>query len=256
MNMRIALQDKVIVITGAGRGLGRALALGLAAEGARIAVVARDEQKAAGTVEEIVAQVPGAPKPLAVAADVADEAQVRAAAEAVDAHWGRVDGLINNAGWMPPAGSMSVLGFELADLRRILDSNLVSCFLTTKYFAPIMIRGGGGRIIYVSSIAAEQGGAGRSAYGATKAAVNNYSNVVHKELANQGIRTIALAPGLTDTPGMREAATAEHIAHVAARYPGGRVGQPADIVPFAAFLCSDAASHLSGTVLNIRPFTG
>lgn len=254
--MHVDIRDKVVVVTGAGRGLGRALALGLAAEGARIAVVARDEQKAGGTVEEIVARVPGAPEPLAVVADVSDEGQVRAAAEAVDAHWGRVDGLINNAGWMPPADSMPVLGFELADLRRIIDSNLVSCFLTTKHFAPIMIRGGGGRIIYVSSIAAEQGGAGRSAYGATKAAINNLSNAVHKELADQGIRTTALAPGLTDTPGMREAATEEHVARVAARYPGGRVGQPEDIVPFAAFLCSDAASHLSGTTLNIRPFTG
>lgn len=254
--MLVDIQDKVIVVTGAGRGLGRTLALGLAAEGARVAVVARDEQKANSTAEEITAQVPAAPKPLAVAADVSDEAQVGAAAEAVDAHWGRVDGLINNAGWMPAAGSMPVLGFELADLRRIIDSNVVSCFLTTKHFAPIMIRGGGGRIIYVSSIGAEQGGPGSSAYGATKAAVNNYSNVVHKALADQGIRTTALAPGLTDTPGMREAATAEHVAHVSARYPGGRVGQPEDIVPFAAFLCSDAANHLSGTVLNIRPFTG
>ncbi|GAB2956735.1 SDR family oxidoreductase [Amycolatopsis acidiphila] len=254
--MQVDIRDKVIVVTGAGRGLGRSLALGLAAEGARVAVVARDEQKAVSTVEEIVAQVPGAPKPLAVVADVSDEAQVQAAAEAVDTHWGRVDGLINNAGWMPPANSMSVLGFELAELRRVIDSNLVSCFLTTKHFAPVMIRGGGGRIVYVSSIAAEHGGAGRSGYGATKAAVNNYSNVVHKELANQGIRTIALAPGLTDTPGMREAAGEEHIARVSALYPDGRVGQPEDIVPFAAFLCSDAANHLSGTVLTIRPFTG
>jgi NAD(P)-dependent dehydrogenase (short-subunit alcohol dehydrogenase family) len=254
--MQVDIRDKVIVITGAARGLGRALALGLAAEGARIAVVARDEQKAGSAVEEIIAQVPDAPKPLAIVADVGDEAQVQAAAAAVDAHWGRVDGLINNAGWMPPADLMPVLDFDLADLRRIIDSNLVSCFLTTKHFAPIMIRGGGGRIIYVSSIGAVQSGPGRSAYGATKAGVNNFSNVVHQELASQGIRTIALAPGLTDTPGMREVASEEHIARVAALYPDGRVGQPEDIVPFAAFLCSDAANHLSGTVLTIRPFTG
>jgi NAD(P)-dependent dehydrogenase (short-subunit alcohol dehydrogenase family) len=254
--MQVDIRDKVIVITGAGRGLGRALALGLAAEGARVAVLARDEQQAARTAREITEQMPGAPEPLAVAADVGDEAQVSAAAAAVDTHWGRVDGLINNAGWMPPADSMRTLDFDMADLRRIIDSNLVGCFLTTKHFAPIMIRGGGGRIIYVSSLAAVHAGPGRGAYGVTKAGVNVLANVVHQELADQGIRTVALAPGLTDTPGMREAATAEHIARVAAGYPGGRLGQPEDIVAFAAFLCGDAATHLSGTVLTIRPFTG
>lgn len=152
--MQVDIRDKVIVITGAAQGLGRTLALGLAAEGARIAVLARSEAKAAGTVDEIIAKVPGAPKPLGVVADVSDEDQVRAAAEAVDAHWGRVDALISNAGWMPPAGSMRVLDFELTDLHRIVDSNLIGCFLVTKHFAPVMIRGGGGRIIYVGSMAA------------------------------------------------------------------------------------------------------
>jgi NAD(P)-dependent dehydrogenase (short-subunit alcohol dehydrogenase family) len=252
--MESDIGDKVIVITGAARGLGRALALGLAREGARVAVLARHEEQAAETVREIVESVPGAPEPLAVAVDVGDEAQVRAGAEAVDAHWGRVDGLINNAGWL--AVGMPVLEMELSDLRRAVDSNLIGCFLMTKHFAPLMIRGGGGRIIYISSIGAVHAGPGGSAYGATKAGVNMLSNVVHRELADQGIRTVALAPGLTDTPGMRAVASEEHIARVAASYPGGRVGQPEDIVSFATFLCSDAASHLSGTVLTIRPITG
>jgi NAD(P)-dependent dehydrogenase (short-subunit alcohol dehydrogenase family) len=254
--MQVDIRDKVIVVTGAGRGLGRALALGLAEEGARVVVLARDLAKAGRTAAEIAAKVPAAPEPFAVAADVGDEEQVAAAAAAVDAHWGRVDGLINNAGWMPPAGSMKVLDFELADLRRIIDSNLVGCFLMTKHFAPVMIRGGGGRIIYVSSIGAVHAGPGGGAYGATKAGVNLLTDAVHRELADQGIRTVAIAPGLTDTPGMREAAGEEHVARVAAAYPGGRLGQPEDLVSFAAFLCSDAASHLSGTVLTIRPYTG
>jgi NAD(P)-dependent dehydrogenase (short-subunit alcohol dehydrogenase family) len=157
---------------------------------------------------------------------------------------------------MPPAGSMRILEFELSDLRRAVDSNLIGCFLTTKHFAPIMIRGGGGRIIYIGSMAGTQTRAGGAAYGATKAGVHLLSNVVHQELMHEGIRTIALAPGLTDTPGMRVAASAEHIANVGANYPGGRVGQAEDIVPFAAFLCSSAADHLSGTLLGIRPITG
>ena len=252
--MRVDIRDKVIVITGAGRGLGRALALGLAEEGARVAVLARDERQAARTVKEITALVPGAPEPLGVAVDVADEAQVRAAAAAVDAHWGRVDALINNAGWMPPLSG--VLDLDLTDLRRVVDSNLVGCFLMTKHFAPVMIRGGGGRIIYVSSMIGVQANPGQSAYGATKAGVNILANVAHRELADQGIRTVALAPGLTDTPGMRASVDDAYVDRIAASYPGGRLGQPEDLVSFAAFLCSDAASHLSGTLLPIRPVTG
>jgi NAD(P)-dependent dehydrogenase (short-subunit alcohol dehydrogenase family) len=252
--MQIDIRDKVIVITGAGRGLGRSLALGLAREGARIVVLARDEEKARHTVDEIIEQVPDAPEPFPVAADVSDEGQVRAAAAAVDAHWGRVDGLINNAGWMPPRAG--VLDLDIDVLRQVLDSNLIGCFLATKHFAPIMIRGGGGRIIYVSSIAGTQSSANGSAYGASKAGVNILADVVHRELADQGIRTVAVAPGLTDTPGMRAIVDDAHLARVAGSCPGGRVGQPEDMVSFAAFLCSDAASHLSGTVLTIRPLTG
>lgn len=157
---------------------------------------------------------------------------------------------------MPGAGGLPVLHFELSDLRRVIDSNLISCFLMTKHFAPVMIRGGGGRIIYLSSIAAAHSRTGGAGYSATKAGVNMLTNVVHQELANDGIRTVAIAPGLTDTPGMRDVVTEEHLQQVAGRYPGGRVGQPEDLVPFAAFLCSDAAQHLSGTVLTVRPFTG
>ncbi|HUZ56819.1 MAG TPA: SDR family oxidoreductase [Streptosporangiaceae bacterium] len=156
--MQPGIRGKVIVITGAGRGLGRALALGLAREGARVAVLARDQHKAADTVEEITARLPDAPRPLSVAADVADEEQVRAAATAVHTHWDRVDALINNAAWLPPR--TNVLDLEVRDLHRVVDSNLIGCFLTTKHFAPIMICGGGGRIIYLTSMAGVQANAG------------------------------------------------------------------------------------------------
>ena len=155
---------------------------------------------------------------------------------------------------MPPLSG--VLDLDLTDLRRVVDSNLVGCFLMTKHFAPVMIRGGGGRIIYVSSMIGVQANPGQSAYGATKAGVNILANVAHRELADQGIRTVALAPGLTDTPGMRASVDDAYVDRIAASYPGGRLGQPEDLVSFAAFLCSDAASHLSGTLLPIRPVTG
>jgi NAD(P)-dependent dehydrogenase (short-subunit alcohol dehydrogenase family) len=248
--MNIDIHDKVIAITGAARGLGRAMALGLARDGAKIAVLARGQAQADQTVAEIRA-LPGAPDSAGFAADVGDEDEVRAAAAAVDARFGRLDGLISNAGWMP--GRSPVLELELSTLRRVIDSNLIGGFLITKHFAPIMIRSGGGRIIYVSSLIGSQPGPGAAAYAASKAGLNMLSNVVHRELIEHGIRTIALAPGLTDTPGMRAIITPDHLARVSASYANGRVGQPEDLVSFAAFLCSDASSHLSGTVLTIRP---
>ena len=153
--MDVNVAGKVIVVTGAARGIGRTLALGLAAEGARVAVLARERKQAQLVVEEI-GEIAGAPLALALAADVSDEAAVSGAAAEVDAAWGRVDALINNAGWMP--GRQPVLELELSVLERVLRSNLIGSFLATKHFAPLMIRGGGGRIIYLSSVMGAQPG--------------------------------------------------------------------------------------------------
>lgn len=248
--MNIEIADKVVVVTGAAQGIGRTLALGLAADGARVVVLARDRARAQLVVDEIGA-LPDAPPALAVEADVGDEDAVRTSAAEVDQAFGRVDALINNAGWMP--GRRPVLETEVAVLDRVFRSNVIGSFLTTKHFAPLMIRGGGGRIIYLSSVVGTQAGPGGAPYGGSKAAVNILANVVHQELADDGIRTVALAPGLTHTPGMREIVGKEHIDRVAANYPGGRIGQPEDLVPLTAFLCSDAANHLSGTVITVRP---
>ena len=248
--MNIDITDKVVVITGAAQGIGRALALGLAAEGARIAVLARDRARAQAVVDEI-AELADAPKALALEADVSDESAVATAATEVDQEWGRVDALINNAGWMPPG--RSVLDTDVAQLDRVLKSNVVGCFLTTKHFAPLMIRAGGGRIVFVSSAIGTQAGPGAAAYGGSKAAVNILANVVHQELADQGIRTTSIAPGLTYTPGMRAIVSEDHLARVSARYPGGRLGEPEDLVGLVAFLCSEAASHISGSTMFVRP---
>ncbi|GGM83339.1 SDR family NAD(P)-dependent oxidoreductase [Dactylosporangium sucinum] len=249
--MRVDVRGKVIVVTGAARGLGAALAEALVREGARVAVLTRSRDRSEQIAHDIAARHPGQTPPMPVVADVADEAEVMAAARVVDERWNRVDALINNAAWIPP--HRGVLETSVADLRRVLDSNFVGCVLTTKHFAPLMIRGGGGRIVYLSSIIGLQANAGQSAYGASKAAVNLLNEVVHRELGDQGIRTVALAPGLTDTPGMRASLTADRIAAVAATHPGGRLGQPEDIIATVTFLCSDEARHLSGVFVPMRP---
>jgi NAD(P)-dependent dehydrogenase (short-subunit alcohol dehydrogenase family) len=248
--MKLDIAGKVAVVTGAAQGIGRTLALGLAAEGARVAVVARERARAQLVVDEI-GKLDGAPAALAVEADVSDEGAVARAAAEIDAEWGRVDALINNAGWM--VRRQMLVDLDVAVLDRVLKSNLVSSFLTTKHFAPIMIRGGGGRIIYMSSAASIQTNAGGAAYGGAKAAINILANVAHQELSDEGVRTIAIAPGLTVTPGMQAIVDDTYIQSVASRYPGGRVGQPDDLVGLTVFLCSDAANHLSGSLLMVRP---
>jgi 3-oxoacyl-[acyl-carrier protein] reductase len=248
--MDIDLREKVVVVTGAGRGLGRALALGLAEHGARIAVLTRRRAQAHAVVVEIN-ELPGAPRALAVEADVADEAAVIQATAQIDNTWGRIDALINNAAWIPPR--QHILDLEASLLERVLRSNVVGSFLMTKHIAPIMIRQGGGRIIYLSSALGVQANPGLAPYGASKAAVNILANVAHQELASAGIRTVALAPGLTDTPGMRNSVGDDYIERISQTYPSRRLGQPQDIVPLTAFLCSSAANELSGTVISVRP---
>jgi NAD(P)-dependent dehydrogenase (short-subunit alcohol dehydrogenase family) len=248
--LEINVAGKVVVVTGAARGIGRALALGLAGDGARVAVLARERGRAQVVVDEI-SELGQAPPALALEADVSDEAAVAGAAAEIDRVWGRVDALINNAGWMP--GSQPILQLEVSVLERVLRSNLIGSFLATKHFAPLMIRSGGGRIIYLSSAAGIQSNKGGAPYGGAKAAINILANVAHQELADDGIRTVAIAPGLTVTPGMRDVVGDDYIESVASRYPGGRVGQPEDLVALTAFLCSDAASHISGTVIMVRP---
>jgi NAD(P)-dependent dehydrogenase (short-subunit alcohol dehydrogenase family) len=251
--MNVDLSRKVVVITGAAQGIGRSLALGLAREGARIVVLARDRERAQAVVDEI-ADRPGQEAAIAVVADVGDEADVRRAVAETDDAFGRVDALINNAGWMPKVSR--VVDADVDTLERVWRSNVLGCFLTTKHYAPLMVRGGGGRIIYMSSAIGTQAGPGMAPYGGTKAALNILNNVVHQELSDDGIRTVAIAPGLTLTPGMRNSVGEDHVERVAANYPGGRLGQPDDLVGLVAFLCSEAATHLSGTVVSVRPPVG
>ncbi|GII54951.1 short-chain dehydrogenase [Planotetraspora thailandica] len=251
--MDISISGKVVLVTGAGRGIGRSLAVGLAAEGARTAIMTRNADQGDRLAEEI-GRSPGAGPVLPVVADVGDEGAVAEAVRRIDRQWGRIDALVHNAGWMPPASP--VLDTDVTRLRGVLDTNLVGSFLLTKHVAPVMIRGGGGRIVYISSMIGVQANQGLAAYGASKAGLNILNNVVHRELANQGIRTVALAPGLTDTPGMRASVGEEYITTVAASYPGGRIGRPEDILALTVFLCSDAAQHISGTLIPVRPVTG
>ncbi len=248
--MEIDLSGRVVLVTGAGRGIGRALAGGLAAEGARVAVLDLRADHAEATAREIT-EIAGAPGAVALEADVGDEPSVEEAIARIDRTWGRLDAVVNCAAWIPPR--RAVVEEDPASLERVFRTNVVGSFLVTKHAAPVMVRAGGGRIIYMSSGIGVAANPGQAAYGGSKAAINILAQVAHQELSDGGIRTVALAPGLTESPGMRESLGDAYADRVAAAYPKHRLGQPEDIVALTVFLCSDAAHHLSGTVITVRP---
>ena len=247
--MNVSIEGKVVIVTGAGAGIGRTLAVGLAGEGARVVAAAR-KADAAGEVAGEVERLHGPGRALGVRADVTDEDDVDAMVAAARARFGRIDVLVNNAAVTPNA---RILDMPFEEFNRVLVTNLGGQFLVAQHVAPVMIEGGGGRIVNMTSARGVVGAPGLAAYSASKAAINNFTNVLHQELSDRGIRTVGLASGLTDTPGMRRTVGEEYIGRVASGYPGGRLGRPEDLVSLTTYLASDAADHLSGTTIYVRP---
>lgn len=246
----IDVRGKVIAVTGAAQGLGRAFALGLAARGARVALMDIDVDGCRSVAAETAA-LPGAPVAFVVGTDVADERSVEASMTELGRVVGRLDALISNAAYIPVR--TPILETEVKVLERTWRTNVVGSFLVTKYGAPLMSGADGGRIIYLSSAIGVKPNPGLAAYGSTKAAIDVINNVAHQELADRNIRTVALAPGITETPGMRASVDTGYVESVAGRNPGGRLGQPDDLLSLVAFLCSDSSRYLSGTVIYVRP---
>ncbi|MFJ8749949.1 SDR family oxidoreductase [Streptomyces sp. NPDC102441] len=148
---------------------------------------------------EIEQSVPNAQEPLALKCDVTDEAAATDTVGAIDRTRGRIDALVSKCGTDAPTEKLRLLDVDISDVRRVLDTNLVAGFIVTNALAPVMIHGGGGRVIHMSSMIDVQAGPGLAPYGASKAGLNLLANVAHRELADQEIRTVAPAPGLTDT---------------------------------------------------------
>ena len=241
----ISLRGQVAVVTGAGRGIGRGIALRLAEAGAAVVVVDRDEVEAASVADEIRGTGAAAH---AVQADVSDEAAVRSLVRATCDDLGGIDVLVNNAGIFP---SCPVLQMETADFDRVLAVNLRGVFLCTRETALAMVdRGRGGAIVNVTSIdALHPSMVGLAHYDASKHAVWGFTKNVALELAPHGIRVNALAPGGVLTPGVAEmgAGSDEAVAAFAAGIPEGRMGDPDDIARAALFLASDMSSYMTGT---------
>lgn len=239
-----SVDGRAVLITGAGDGIGLALARGFAAAGARVACFDLDPERARHAAAAC------GPHGLALIGDVAEEADVQRAVERTVAAFGGIDVLVNNAAIMP---NQRIVDTPAATWDRVLAVNLRGPFLFARAVIPLMAARGGGRIVNVTSALGERGMPGAAAYAASKAALSTFTRVLHQETAELGIRAVAVAPGITDTALLRGAHDAATIERLAAQLPGRRLGRPEDVVGLVLFLASPAADQISGTVLYCRP---
>jgi 3-oxoacyl-[acyl-carrier protein] reductase len=238
------LASQIAVITGAGRGIGRAIALKFAAEGADIACVSRTAENA-GKVAEEVRQL--GRRAWAYAVDVADAAAVGAAAEKILQETGKVDILVNNAGVTRDG---LILRMSEADWDKVLDTNLKGAFLYTQALSRCFLKQRSGRILNIASVIGLMGNAGQCNYAASKAGLLGLTKTIAKEFASRGVTVNAIAPGFIETD-MTGALSAERRAWLLERIPLRSLGQPADVAEAALFLAGPGARYITGQVLTV-----
>jgi 3-oxoacyl-[acyl-carrier protein] reductase len=238
------LTNQIAVVTGAGRGIGRAIALKFASAGADVVCVSRTAENSEKVALEIRAL---GRRAWAHAVDVSDAAAVAAAAAAILAETGRVDILVNNAGVTRDGLLMRM---DESDWDTVLDTNLKGAFLFTKGFTRAFIKQRSGRIINVASVIGLMGNAGQANYSASKAGLIGFSKSVARELATRGVTVNALAPGFIETD-MTASLGDEIRADLLKRIPLNAFGQAEDIAAAALFLASPAARYITGQVLTV-----
>jgi 3-oxoacyl-[acyl-carrier protein] reductase len=240
-----SLKDKVALVTGASRGIGRDTALALAEAGAKVAVAARNEEKLAALVGEIAAAGGTA---LAVKMDVADAEQVKAGFKQVVEKFGRLDILVNNAAITRDGLAMRM---KLEDWETVLRTNLTGAHLCIQQALATMIRARAGRIINITSVVAQSGNAGQANYVAAKAGLIGLTKAMAIEIASRNITVNAVAPGFVETP-MTDVLTEKVKEELKTRIPLARMGSPRDVAAAIVFLASDEAGYITGHVLNVN----
>src|SRR6185312_243492 len=238
------LENQIAVVTGASRGIGRAIALKFASEGADIVCVSRKAED----LEKVAAEVRVLGRKAWVQpVDVSDGAAITAAAAKILTDCGKIDILVNNAGVTRDGLLMRMSD---ADWDAVLDTNLKGAFLVTKAFTRAFVKQRSGRIINVSSIIGLIGNAGQANYAASKAGLIGFTQSIARELGSRGITVNALAPGLIETD-MTAALSAELKADLLKRIPLNSLGQPADIANAALFLACQGSRYVTGQVLTV-----
>ena len=232
----------VALVTGAARGIGLAVAEWFLAQGQRVALLDRDGAE----LRRAEAALARPDAVLALHADVSDPAQVAQAVAAVDARFGRLDSLVNNAG---VAVFKPLVETTFAEWREVMATNLDGVFLCTQACVPLMRRGGGGAVVNIASISGLRASTLRVAYGSSKAAVIHLSKQQAVELGNVGIRVNVVAPGPVDTAMAKLVHTAAIRADYHDAIPLNRYGTPEEIAQVVGFLCSPAASYVNGQLV-------
>lgn len=252
--MRVDLADHVAVVTGGAAGIGQAIASALALNGAKVAIVDIDAERAQATAREISSN--GAVC-VAIPADVADPARMVAVAEEVSGRFGRLDILINSAGINTRRDRVPIHEFKLDDWNKILEVDLTGVFVTSRSLVPVMLRSGHGRIVNISSIAGLVPLRLQSAFVAAKAGVVNLTRSMALELGPRGILVNAVAPGSTLTAGTEalfygpDGAYTEKAASLLAHIPLGRPARTEEIASAVLFLVAPEASYVNGAVLTV-----
>jgi 2-hydroxycyclohexanecarboxyl-CoA dehydrogenase len=239
------LAGKVAFITGAGRGMGRAMAERLAAEGARVAVTDIDKDAAAAAATALGGDA------CAVHLDVTDAASVGAAVEEATTLLGPIDVLVNNAGWDRMAPFVDT-DEDLWD--RLIAINLKGVLHTCRAVAPQMTGRRSGRIVNISSDAGRVGSTGEAVYSATKAGIIGFTKTLARELARSGVTANVVCPGPTDTPLLQEMIGTGNdrlITSLQRAIPLGRLGRPEEVAAAVAFLASEDAAFITGQTLSV-----
>ena len=235
-------EGRTAIVTGAARGIGRAIATRLAGERARVMIADIDEATATGTAAEI------GERALPHRLDVTSPESWAAAVERATGEWGKVDVLVNNAG----IAGRSAPAWELAveEWHEVIAIDLTGVFLGCRAVLPAMLAAGSGRIVNIASIAGKEGNPNAVPYSAAKAGVIGLTKALAKEVATRGVLINCVTPAVIETPILQQVSE-EHIRYMTSRIPMGRVGQPEEVAALVAFLCSDDLTFSTGAVFDL-----
>ena len=239
------LRNRVAIVTGGGRGIGKAIAVRLATHGASIVIADIDLQAAESVIAELQAL---GHRALAVPTDISSSEQVQAMVQATLEKFGRIDILINNAGILGP--TCPVVEVQEEDWDRVLAINLKGAFLCSQAVVPHMVAQGWGRIVSISSIAGKEGNPGTAPYNVSKVGIIGLTKSLAHEIAQTGVTVNCVAPAMIETE-LIDAVSPEMMAMLLAKIPMGRIGKTYEVAALIAFLASEESAFITGQCYNI-----